>query len=803
MQGDDEGEVVVREEEESVRLRVVFPMALGVFLTGGLAAWVADGAGPLSLAPYIPSPAVDEVGRLGSALRDMSPLGGAALWGAVSALLFLVFEGILRKTWNHAHEVAALVPAALFSVVPAQLAFQRVLGGEAVLAGLGVFLLGAWLALNRGGLSMRSGCVIAGLSAALHPAMLVIAPSVVGCAWLGGGIRSIPRAFAVAAIVMVTAGVASVGAIPAAPISEMVASERSGWALELLASSPVLAFWTQPRDLLPTGYLAMQGNAWPVWSGLALWALLTGWAMLTTGITRAAVVVGFAALAGAAPFVTPGWVPGDRGIALLPFVFALLLAGHLLSVVRGAVPRNVGILLALSIAVVGNVFPHTLGSVRDERFASRQQILMPRAQGMGFSAVAEQDPARLILFGLDVLAEEKRRRAAREAVGSFPSYRMSVSDVARNRLAVPGAPVLDAARLIGLTSRLRESTDSSGTIEEAQALERLDGLDKRLGALIMAGRAKSKEDWYPELQVGLQELMGDAMEIGYGIAEGRLQSRRFHMFVGRFNGLCRQAAQYATELGDLQYSVLLREILAEFSKPGRPPINEVERQGQLQHWRARALLGVELVEMKRYEEAGPHLAEALKRLPQKDLITAVARAAQGRVMLVSGADPIDVLDVLGKAWDGIATMGRQGDGLPGISGPSSRDYWLIAEFLLLRYELAKQHDAGLERQALHDAKLALEGPGTDARIRRVPALAFWARLRLLQGDRSAARRLLLEMRALKPQRLGERGSGSAGLLDVPRFRLAGLRTLLETLDPEADADLAAVVKGEISALDRF
>lgn len=784
-----------------MRFRVVLPMGLALLWLAAVAA--ASGEGRLSLEPYIQTPHADDVGLFGTALRDLAEFPSAVLAGCVALMLFLVFEGVVRRTWDHPHEVAALVPAAVFAALPAQVAFQKILGAEAVLASLGVFLSGCWLALHRARPVALVGALIAAASTAVHPAMFVLAPAAVGCLWLGGTVRSVPLAFSATAAIWVVSFLASRAGIPAEAVTASVEAGRSRWALDLLASSPLYAFWSEPRHLLPTGYLAMRGDAWPIFGGLALWACLVGWSMLTTGIVRTAVIAAYAALAGAAPFVVPGWIPGDRAVALLPVIFALLLVAHLLSVVRGSIPQVTGIALSLVIAVVGAVLPHMGEIRRDERLATRQHLLMPDLSGLGFSPAAEMDPARLVLFGWDVLEAEKKLYAANKDRGTFPSYRIAVGSAARQRLQVPGPPVLDRDKLWALTTRLRVAIDASDHAEEAALLEKLDALEMKLREIDQERRELAAQHWYPSVQARLQALMGDAMEVIYALAEGRVRHPRFHRFRFSLVELMREAARWATELGDLQYSVPLREILVDLTRPARAPANDRERRQQLRHWRARALLGIELAEMKRVKEAREHLEAAIGNLPSTELICAVARATAASLARADGADPIDVLDGLNSAWSGVASTGRGGEGLPGITQPSSRDYWLVAEFLLLRYEIAKQFDASLEKQALHDVRLALAGPAIDERVRRVPALAFWGRLRMLQGEKEDARRVLLEMRSLKARTFGQRGSGMSGLLDTPRFRLVGLRTLLQVLDAESEADLVADVKAEIEALDRY
>jgi len=775
-------------------------MGLGVLVAGIGANWIDGGTERLSLAPYVEPPPAGSVGVFGDQLRAMGAFENALLAGLVAVLFFLVVEAIVRRTWDHAHETAALLPAVLFAVLPAQLAFQRIIGTQPILVGLGVLFLGAWLALGRHSLLAVLGAGLAAVAACVHPAMLVLAPAVVGCLWLGGTLRSIPAACAAAAAVVAVAGIAVTGSISADPALAGMETSRSGWALDLLAASPVYAFWSDPRDLLPTGYAAMRGDLWPIAAGLAIWGLLVGWSMLTTGIVRTAMIVAFAALAGAAPFVVPAWVPGDRAVALLPVPFALLLVAHLLSVVRGSTPQLIGISAAVAITCVGIGLPRMDGSEGHDRLRSRQDLLIPELGG-SFSIAGEADPVRLLLFGLDSRRQLEELRKANENVGSWASYPASVADQIAVRLAVPDPPVLDAPKVRLLAKVLRDPIDAS--LAESGRFERLDKLQVLIREINEELRQNAPRDCYSSVQTRVQALIGDAMQISYALREKEVSHPRFRRFLSSFMDLARTAAKWATELGDLHYSVPLREVLVELTTPVRAPVTRIERQGYLPHWEARALLGIELAEMKRFDEARTHLAAAIPWLAGSGSLGAVARAALSRVDLAGGADPIDVLDGLSAAWSGLAGAHPSAQGLPGILRPSTRDYWLVAEFLLHRYELVNEHDPTFEPQARRDIHLALAGPAADERIRRVPALAFWGRLNHLRGQKETARRALLEMRAVKPKRFGERGSGTSGYLDTPRFRLGGLRTLLKVLDPAADGDLIAAVQGEIAALDRY
>lgn len=777
-----------------LRIRVVLPMGLAVFAVGLLGAWVEKGEEPLDLRPYLQAPAAAGVlvhekapEGLRTAFDGTAGFPCALLAAAVALLLFLVLEGVVRRTWDHPNEVAALLPAVLFAVLPAQLAFQRIAGGGTLLAGLLTLLLGCWLALCARRPVAMVGAGIAALAAAVHPAMVVLVPAVIPCLWL----RSTrPARGAMVGVAAVVAGgflCQWVGRGIAAPaITDVVAQHRSGWAVELLGAAPWLAFWTHPRALLPTGFEAIRGDVWPVAAGAAVWALLLSWTMLTAGIVRGAVVGGLAALAGAAPFVVPAWIPGDRAVAMLPVLFAVALLAHALSVIRGAEPRAVGIALSLVIAGFGI---WTTRATHDG-LETRRHVFMPESDELGFVPRREEDPARLVLFGWDVLQQEKAAYKAGKPRGLFPSWRIDAGTVARQKLFVQGPPVLDTARLDHLAARLRVAIDAEDEGWEAELLDKLDALDLAVIQIDRERRSGLPEEWYASVQVRLQELIPRAQEVLYALKEGRVRHPRFHKFRFSFANLVRESARWATEVGDLHYSVPLREVLVELTAGH-----------DRNHARARAILGLELLEMKRAEEAKEHLEAAIVHVPATDVLGAVARGALAMTRISEGKRK-EALEGLSAAWSGLLRTASGAEGLRRVAQPASRDYWLLTQMLLDRFELALEVDPSLKEQALRDLVVAIE-PTLDIGVRRVPALAFWGRLKHLQGDAAAARAVLLEMRDIAPASFGERGSGARGRMDVPRFRLVGLRTLAEVLDRAADAELLKQVEQEISDLDRY
>jgi len=783
-------------------------MAVGVFVVGLSGAWVGHleameggGSGPYDLRPYLDGPS--HVGLAGfehtpGALQELL-LGGpglatALMAGCVAVLLFLALESFLRITWSCPNEVAALTPAVLFAVLPAQLAFQLIAGGATLLLALGLLLLACLLALSVNVLSRLLGAAAGAMAAAAHPALILLLPAVLPCLWLGAAnsrSRQSTQADSRAAfrftvvvggamiLLAIGDGLVVSGSLTAPPIHGSVGPHRSRWALELLASSPILAFFNQPRDLLPTGFEAVTGGFWPIMAGLSVWGLLLAFAMLTAGIARGVFLAGLAGLAGAAPFVLPGWVPGDRAAACLPLLPAVTLLALGLSVVRGRSVRVAGVVVAVVIGAVclrGTAEAHA-------GVQSRRSLFMVDSERLGFVPDLEPDPARLVLYGYDLWQQEQALHEARKSRGRFPSFRERVVSVARGRLQTPAPPALAPEALLRIATRLTFPIVAAELPDELRLLETLGELELAVAEL---SRRQDPENWYAFSQARLSELTPQALEILYALRENRVRHPRFHKFNYTFTQLVGRAAVWATELGDLQYSVPLRELLVEMTE-GYP-----RNQG-----RVRGILGLELLEMKRWEDARTCLTAAAEVCERSEPLGAVVRGALASLKIREGQER-EALEGLNRAWDGLAGQA----GRWRIASPGSRDYWLIAEMLLLRYELARRIDPALAEQAGRDLRLMLE-PALASGPRRVPALAFWGRLKQLDGDVVAARIVLLEMRALSPNSFGERGSGASGLLDTPRFRLVGLRALLGILDPASDQGLKSQVEAEIRQLDRY
>ncbi|MAG57310.1 MAG: hypothetical protein CMJ83_13535, partial [Planctomycetes bacterium] len=289
--------------------------------------------------------------------------------------------------------------------------------------------------------------------------------------------------------------------------------------------------------------------------------------------------------------------------------------------------------------------------------------------------------------------------------------------------------------------------------------------------------------WYPTVQRAMQDLLPSAYDIWFA-DEQHPRVRRWRY---SFANLARRCALWATEVGELQFSIPLREFLATVT------------EGHVKnHARALAILALDRIARLDIVTATRELDEAIPHLPANSVLGAVARAARARCRLLKG-DPGQALKDVNRAWSQLSRDSRGGNLLAQHAQPDSRDYWMLVDLLMMRYELVRKHDRGLESQARRDLERAID-PSLVFGIRRVPALAFRGRLHHLVGDDDKARPLLLEMRKIAPKTLLERGGGPNGRMDVPTWRLIGLRTLQDVLDPTTDAALLEEIDAEVRAL---
>jgi tetratricopeptide (TPR) repeat protein len=646
--------------------------------------------------------------------------------------------------------------------------------------------LGCLLAYSPNAIRCGLGVGLSVAAAAVHPALLAFAPGAVLGLAARGRVRG--GGIAVATVVVLLAGASSIllagGSLPAPPLHPTLEPTRVHHAMELLAASPWVAQWDAPRDLLPTGHEALAG-LWPVERGLAVWLLLLGLACLTTGIRGAAVAAVAAFLAGVgAPLVTPAWIPGERALALLPLIPLAALMANALATVRGRVPRDVAILL--SVFLMGAAFWQTHRQEQEGVFAFRRVVMdLPYREGLGFLPVLEPDPARLVLYSHDL-----RELEAPDGLGNrtrVEAQRIPTAGYALGRLE-KGGLAIDGAALRRLALALAEdprAAPSSATPEQAELFERLTELEIRLAEISAEVDRGSNEAWYHSVQHQLQVFIPDAMEIAYA----ELDHPRAQRFLQALIRLVEHAATWASELGDLHYSVPLREIIVQFSE-GQPA----------RYGRARAILGLELFDMGRIEEAAAELEAAIPLLRKTDVLWVVAKAAHAGIAIKQGRSQ-DALQELNDAWSGL--MARDSNTNLAQAVPTeSLDYWLIADLLRARYELVKELDPSFQTQSRRDLEKAL-GPGLDRRPPLVPALAIAGRLALVDGRREDARRLLMTLREVETKTLVEKGGGLRGRMNTPRFRLLGLRSLVTLLDPAEDADVLAEVETEIRDLDRY
>jgi len=759
-------------------------MGVSLLTAGTVLRWGDQAGEVLNLRPYLATPA--PAGILAGDLSSVGGFGLALLGGVTGLLLFLVLEALGRHVWRNAHEAAALFPAAVFCALPAQTALHRVEGGESLLLGMAVLLLGCWGCFARTRWLVAFAAALGALSPVFHPGVVALVPAVVACLAAAGVVAGAVRVGgALFGVVLVGVGAMlwGGGAMMAEPVHVSVLDHRLAWSLEILAASPLLATWNQPRDLLPTGFEALMG-LWPVVAGLSVWGLLCGWGCLVAGISRAAWAIVLAILAGVIPaHCISGWLPGERGLALLPLLPLTGLITLLLGGIRGSVPRDVLILLSVAVVAVGgwDAVQRESGGVVGHRRTIHQFQETP---GLGFIAAAQRDPARLVLYANDLLAYEEDRGRQDPRLGGMHPHRLQAAFEAHRRMTRGTVSALDPEGLAQLALRLAGDQKVLPPVDRDR-WESLIGLERRLADVRALSRRGRPDEWYEAVQASLQELLADAYELYHsGNRHPRVLS-----WLSSYVSLARRAAMVATEIGDLQCAIPLREFLVGIA--GDPKAEA----------KSRAILALDMLDQGQVDQAFDHLRAAVPELPRSEVLGAVARGALARCRLVRG-DKEPALKALHAAWSGLALRSQGSNLLEGLAQPASREYWLITELLLARYELVREFDLDLLPQARQDLARALE-PALGFGIRRVPALAMAGRLAWLEGDATRARRLLAEMRAISPKSLAERGSGPRGYLDTPKWRLLGLRALMKVLDPSSDADLRQKVEKEIRELDRF
>jgi hypothetical protein len=748
-------------------------MGLGLFGAVALIRFGAVDAPRLDLEPYLRSPRAPGLFGDGAAsLVDSVPVAGILLAAISALLLFLLLDGLIRKLWAWPNEAAALLFALLFAAAPAQAAPLRIFDdGAGLAAGLAVVFLGGWLALMpRRGLAFP-GAALGALAPALHPVLWGLTPGIVFALAVGGHLPGLPRRLAGLSGVLLVASVAALAGVEPFPSAAHPGFEglRASLPLAQLAALPVLAVDTAPRALLPTGFEALAGQ-WPVLAGLSAWGLALGVGCLIAGMRLLAAPLLVALVLLPAPWLVQEWISGDPNL-LVPALAPVAAFGALvLGAFRTRSLRMAVIGLCLGLAMI--VYLHEL---RRDRFLELRRTALqlpwrsdPRLGPPGFAPADEPDPARLVLYSRDVMRLDPQWKQVRAA--------------ARRRLE-EGAPAVDPLRLEDLLAS-PVSDPPRIPVDKQHLLRRLPELETRLAAVADLWSRTREAGSFFAVAADLEDLAPEVLEFHYALSH----HVRAVSLVRRFRPLAIEVADRASRAGLLAISTPLRDAIVLLSPPSEVP-------GET------AILGREYLECGETELALELLRQAVPELDGRGLLEAVSRGALGRALAATGA-PDQALRELNAAWGGLATVaGPGGRTLQRLVPVDALGYYLVAEFLLARYELVRELDPQLEEQARRDVMRVID-PTLSAGRRRVPALAIRGRLHALRGEGPEARRLLRELRAIETADLSEQADGPRGRINHPRFRILGLRTLLEVLDPAVAAAEIGAIRREIDALEQ-
>lgn len=749
-------------------------MALSLLAVLALLRWF-DGEGAiLDLAPYLDGPAATGAGASAEELLLRHAWWARPfLFALAGVMAFLGFEVLIRRVFRQAHESAALLSAVAFFALPGHSALFVTRGGTGLLMALLAVSASMLLLLSRPPAARLAGALLPWLAVALHPAMAVLAPGLSVCACAGRAGESAPSRvlFALAPLLAAGAGLATgAGLAFAEPLHPSLEAERMRHSMDVLLASPAYALQATPRSLLPTGFEVLAGEL-PKGTGAAIALLLAGLGAMTAGMGRAGAALALAAIAGAAPWFTPLWVPGDRAVALLPLLPLAGLLALFLGVCRGGAARDLFVGLALGIAVVaGYQGFRRAGFTGDGNYLANRAVAfqIPRQRISDDADVPapwlERDPARLVLVALDIAARAGRSDPAvfhyadAMPISKFPPHVIDPAKLERIRREVaqdPGPMPVDA---------------SEG--ERRLFEELLPPLEALLAELSAAAIDGDPDAWYERVLTQFTTAIPEMMEV---VSIGSRHPRVIH-WSRSVAMLASNLGDKASRLGDTRYSIPIHELA--FALTGNP--------------RAAAILAVELTHVGRYDEAAAHIEELKAAIPPADVLGAVMRGSLGRIHFARGRD-LEALHALDAAWSGLCGRGGRGaDVLSQVADRRSLDYWLVVEMLSLRYELAKKHDRALVPQAEYDLEEALNY-GMSVGKRMIPALAFKGRLEHLRGDRSAARACLESLLSLPRGGVMDR----ADRVDHARFRLVGLRTLLEVLDPD-EAELRKAAEEQIA-----
>ena len=759
------------------RMRVVFPMSLGLFCASSFIAAQTAGGPLLDLAPYLPPPTPQGfAAEVSSRWIAGSALPGPLLLGVGVVGFFLVIEALIRLAWRGPNEHAALLAATVAAVLPGQLAFQHVAGGEAIPAALALGFGGLALATSPRPALAVAGLLLALFSALIHPLMIPFvaagAPLLRSTGILRGGRFPL---LLLAGLLVLSAGLLHLGggasgasgeemreivgsSFPPARHHAALEGRRVEMGFEHFLAAPLLAWDASPRAILDTGFEALAGE-WPLVQGAFAWLVLLGIGALLGGLPMAGWALGLGLLpALGAPFLVDLWVPGDAAVVMLSALPLLGWLGCLAGAARGPLLRSGMLGLSLGVVLIGFFTLQGALPRLQRRTAALALPSRPHAPGL-IDPRLEPDPARLVLYAADV---------GRQDVDAALCRREAL------RRLEEGAPALRPGFLLDL-ARLPNPVDAVRSSEERRLLDRLGVLSDRLSASEFRLRRGPWQDVLDTVSRDLELLIPEILEYQEVVGDHPDVKTLIH----RFKDSVRRVLGHCTRLGQMQRALPLLEAMVELSP-------------EAGNWML--LLGIASYQEGLHDEAASSLEEALDRLHAGGFEAGLAHGYLGLACFALGS-PRKALPELDAGWE---ILGRYVRPAEGRLQPSDVRYWYVVEVAYGRF-LVKDAlgDPGRER-ALGDLSGCVLRP-LQFGLRRIPALVFGALAHLAAGDRTRARALLVEMLEIRPRDLVEKADGSLGRLDHPHYRRLGLRTLQGLLDPAADAALLRRVEEELAS----
>ncbi|MSR75443.1 MAG: hypothetical protein EXS14_08250 [Planctomycetes bacterium] len=752
-----------------IRRSLVLGSALLLCLLVAGLRFADTGSALLNLRPLIDAPKsvahFEALESLFASAALPSRLAAAAFCGLAALLAFLVFEQVLRQHAKLRNEAAAFLGAIAFCAAPIGACCARLSGGPELLLAFCIACGAVLLATTR--LALLS-VLLAAILPVLHPLGVGLALwpllALIGV----GRKRELLVALALLGLELFT------GFVPL-PESLPGLEQHLLAGLHTFLATPCLVLDGSVRVLLPTGAEWVSGTM-PVAAGAAVWLLVSGLACMVGRFRVTMPLLLCAALSClVAPVLVDGWLPGDAGtlfVTAWPLVFLVVLV---LGPVAGRWWPEVVCGLCLGIVVIAVTAEYR---VRGPRLSLRRHALaIPQRThpALMFAPELETDPVRLALYMEDMT----------HLSGRLDPQVLTSGVCAELLLRGPRPAALEPERVL---SRVRAMMEAPGSVpldapaKEAWIFEKLPPLTDALNGILLRLNNEGPERAYQSSADELVALVPSLAEV----LLVRAQHPKIRQAQAHAVDVLRVVAEWASKLGDLSVSLPLRELIVE----------ALARDA-----RAVAILGRELVEAGRYAEARPILEEALRGMKGKDILWCVTRGALGRALVAEDQAAVG-LEHMDAAWGGLV------GGVPGasqrlsqISDPHGLDYWLVVELLLARYEATRTLHPTRVVQARTDLLRTLDAAKATGR-ERLPALLAEGRVALLEGEDFKARSELRKARNLRSSGLTERGTGSEGRLDYPRYRSSALQSLLRCLNRPEDAVERSEVEAELRALPR-